>query len=409
MPKTNSQLTAIMITAGTAIGAGMFSMPIVASGMWFSWTVVAMAAIWYVNYLCAIYLLEVNLTFKRGANFETISKTLFGPSWSKFITFGFAFLMYILLYAYYSAFGSIASTSLGLAEMEGGRWISSGASLGFGLFLAFTIWLGTKTVGRISTILVVGIVISFVLSMFGFSFQVEAANLFDFGDEGGYVKYIWIALPYLVTSFGFLSVVSSLYKFYGDKPKLIKSGLLIGSLTAFIITLIFVTISFGSIARQAYIPIIETGGNLGSLMTAMQAGKTSDLVNWSLSTFSNFAIISSFLGVGLGLFDFVADAFNISNSKKGRFYTACITFLPGGIASFFFPNGFILAIGYAGLVFVVTGLIAVYFMVRVKRSTGRVSSYKVRGGNVLLVSYLLINILIAVCQVMAMFDLLPKW
>jgi tryptophan-specific transport protein len=409
MPKTNSPLTAIMITAGTAIGAGMFSIPIVASGMWFSWTVLAMAGIWYVNYLCALYLLEVNITFERGANFETISKILFGPIWSKFISIGFAFLLYILIYAYFSAFGSTASTSFGLGEMEGGRWMSSAASLVFGLLLAFAIWLGTKTVGRISGILVAGIIITFILSMAGFSFQVEAAKLFDFADEDGYVQYIWISLPYLITSFGFLNVVPSLYKFYGDQPKLIKSGLLVGSMLAFLISLIFVVIAFGSISREAYIPINQAGGNIGTLMAAMQAGETSDLVNWSLSIFTNFAIISSFLGVGLGLFDFVADTFKIDDSPKGRFYTACISFLPSGIASFFFPNGFILAIGYAGLVFVVTGLIAVYFMVRLKRSSGRESSYQVAGGNVLLVSYLLANILVGMCQVLAMFDLLPQW
>jgi tryptophan-specific transport protein len=409
MPKTSSPTTAIMITAGTAIGAGMFSIPIVASGMWFSWTVVAMAGIWFVNYLCALYLLEVNVTFERGANFETISKTLFGPVWSKMIAIGFAFLLYLLMYAYFSAFGSTASTSFGLGELEGGRWLSSGASLLFGMFLAFMIWMGAKVVGRISGILVAGIIITFILSMSGFSFQVEAAKLFDFGDENGYVQYIWIALPYLITSFGFLNVVPSLYKFYGDQPKLIKSGLLVGSILAFLISLIFVVIAFGSISREAYIPINQAGGNVGTLMAAMQAGETSDIVNWSLSIFTNFAIISSFLGVGLGLFDFVADTFKIDDSSKGRFYTACISFLPSGIASFFFPNGFILAIGYAGLIFVVTGLIAVYFMVRLKRSSGRKGSYQVAGGNVLLVSYLLANVLVGVCQVLAMFDLLPQW
>lgn len=409
MPKTTSPLTAIMITAGTAIGAGMFSIPVVSSGMWFLWTVVAMLVIWFINYLCAIYLLEVNVTFERGANFETISKSLFGSVWSKLIVLGIAFLMYILIYAYYSAFASIASTSFGLGNMEGGRWISSFLSLIFGLFLALIIWLGTKWVGWISTILVVGIAISFILSMFGFSFQVEAAKLFDSGDENGYVQYIWIALPYLITSFGFFNVVPSLYKFYGDQPKLIKSGLLLGSFLSFAIALIFVVISFGNISREAFVPINEAGGNLGTLVGALQAGKTSDLVNWSLSTFSNFAIITSFLGVGLGLFDFIADTFKIADSRRGRFYTACISFLPSGIASFFFPNGFILAIGYAGLVAVVTGLVAVFFMVWVKRSTGRFGSFKVGGGNVLLLTYLLLNILVAACQVLAMFDLLPKW
>lgn len=64
-----------------------------------------------------------------------------------------------------------------------------------------------------------------------------------------------------------------------------------------------------------------------------------------LTVFSNFAVASSFLGVTLGLFDYLADLFRFDDSPKGRFKTALVTFLPPITGGLIWPNGFIYAIG----------------------------------------------------------------
>ncbi len=65
--------------------------------------------------------------------------------------------------------------------------------------------------------------------------------------------------------------------------------------------------------------------------------------------FSNLAVASSFFGVTLGLFDYLADLFKIDNSHGGRFKTVLLTFLPPALLYLIFPNGFIYGIGGAGL------------------------------------------------------------
>ncbi len=45
-----------------------------------------------------------------------------------------------------------------------------------------------------------------------------------------------------------------------------------------------------------------------------------------LVVFSNFAVASSFLGVTLGLFDYLADLFGFDDSAVGRLKTALLTF-----------------------------------------------------------------------------------
>lgn len=410
LKNNQSVLSGIMITAGTAIGAGMFSLPVVSSGMWFVFSIVCLLFLWFLNYLSALYILEANFQFSPGASFDTITTKILGKNWNILIGLSIAFLMYILLYAYFSAFGSMVTKILGWEILITNKWMQGLMSIALGSLLAFVVWLSTATVGRISTILVFGMIISFIVSMTGFAVQIEASKLFDItGQKSSYFPYLWAALPYFMTSFGFATVVPSLYKFYGKNPVIIKRSLLWGSLIALLVYALFIFVAFGNISRLEFIAINEAGGNIGDLVNAFEKGKGSNKINFVLNLFSNFAIVTSFLGVGLGLFDFIADKFSFADTKKGRLKTACITFLPSGMLSFFFPNGFIAAIGFAGLVCIFGFFIAPFFMVRKVRNSNTESNYQVWGGNGLLIFFLLSSILVGVCQILAMLDYLPEW
>ena len=105
----------------------------------------------------------------------------------------------------------------------------------------------------------------------------------------------------------------------------------------------------------------------------------------------------------------MADKFSFQDTPKGRFNSACITFLPPGIASFFFPDGFIQAIGFAGLVMVFVFFIIPFLMVDKTRRLKNKTDYKVGGGKVLLYLFLFSSLLIVVFHIMAMLNYLPKW
>jgi len=84
-------------------------------------------------------------------------------------------------------------------------------------------------------------------------------------------------------------------------------------------------------------------------------------------------------------------------------------FLPPGILSFFFSNGFIVAIGFAGLV-LMFGLFFIPFLMvkKTRKLTGPVL-YKVKGGNMLLTIFVLSSLLIAIFHILAMLNYLPVW
>lgn len=405
-----SILTGIMLTAGTAVGAGMFSLPVVSSGMWFVLSTVCLLLIWYISYLSAIYLLEVNVRFEPGASFDTLVKNVLGKSWNILAGLSIAFLLFILLYAYFSAFGSIVSTTLNIEKLVNISWSQGLLGFLFGSALATIVWWSTKLVGRISTILVVGMVITFVFSMSGFALQVELTNLFNStSTNNDYAFYIWAALPYFLTSFGFSSIVPSLYKYYGKNPITIKKSLLFGSLIALLVYCLFIFVVFGNISRESFIDINKAGGNMGILVNALSQSGEHSIVNTALTIFSNFAIITSFLGVGLGLFDYISDLFSLPDTGKGRFRAACITFLPAGILSFIFPDGFIAAIGFAGLVCAFALFFIPFLMVRQVRKNDNEGTYKVGGGNILLGLFAISSIVVALLHILAMLNYLPKW
>ncbi|MEL6810817.1 MAG: aromatic amino acid transport family protein [Bacteroidota bacterium] len=409
VPKKPSIVAGIMITAGTAVGAGMFSLPIVSSGMWFLLSLICIGVIWFLNYLSALYVLEVNLDFPPGASFDTMVKKVLGPTWNLLSSLSIAFLLYILLYAYFSAFGNIGAHTLGL-ELSDDPWMQGLLSLGIGCILGAVVWFSSSLVGRISAVLVLSMVIAYIISMSGLSVGVEASKLFDIGgDHTSHFSYIWAALPYFMTAFGFTTVAPSLYKHYGKKVPTIKKGILYGSVLALLVYVVFLAISFGTIARTEFVAINKAGGNMGDLVNALQQQNGNALINSALNLFSNFAIITSFLGVGLGLFDYIADKFSFKNDRRGRFYAACITFLPPGIASFFFPDGFIAAIGFAGLVSIFAFFMITYFMVKKHRKNTISTDFQVRGGNALLTFFFLISVFIAICQILSMLQVLPKW
>lgn len=400
----------IMLTAGSAIGGGMFSLPIVSSGMWFSLALVGFVFIWGISYLSSLMILEVNLEYPVGASFDTFVGELLGNVWRIILGLSICFLLYILLYAYFSAFGNMAMHILGFDTMTTSPWLQGGLGFMLGMLLAGAVWISTAFVGRLAMILVIGMVISFIITAIGTFGTVSTAQLFAAAAKGdAYFPYLWAGLPYFITSFGFSSMVPSLYKYYGKDLGKIKSSLFYGSLLALITYVVWLVITFGVIPRSEFVALNAAGGNVGDLVGALEQKIGSTTIQTAINFFSNFAIISSFLGVGLSLFDYIADGLKLDDSIKGRFFTTIITFLPPALASFFFPHGFIAAIGFAGLVLYLGYFLIPVLMVWKSRQINKTSFYRLSGGKVTILFALILSTITAICKILTMMNILPTF
>ncbi|WP_447889483.1 tryptophan permease [Serratia fonticola] len=399
-----SVLGGAMIIAGTAVGAGMFSIPIVTSGVWFSGSVALLIYTWFCMLISGLMILEATLNYPAGASFHTVVKDLLGKGWNTLNGLSITFVLYILTYAYISAGGSIIAHTL--EGVFGANQTLSG--LVFAIVVAFIVWLSTRAVDRLSTILIGGMVITFVLSVGDMFTHVQPAVLFNQGgSDANYLPYALAALPYLLTSFGYHGNVPGLVKYYQKDSGAVVRSLVYGTLLALAIYILWQYVIQGNIARDAFKQVIAEGGNIGSLLKQMGNVSSSHAVGQLLNAFSYMALASSFLGVSLGLFDFLADFFKFKDNQAGRTKSALVTFVPPTLAALLFPNGFLYAIGFAGLAATIWAVIVPAMMARASRRLFPQASYRAPGGQGMILFIILFGAINAVAHVLTLLDLLP--
>ena len=404
---SKSLLGGAMIIAGTAVGAGMFSLPVVGAGMWFGYSLMMMVGVWFCMLVSGLMLLETNLHFEPGASFDTLTKATLGQFWRIVNGLSIAFVLYILTYAYISGGGSVVNHSL---EGLGVNLPQSVAGLVFAGVLATIVIISTKAVDRITTIMLGGMIITFFLAVGNLLLDVESVKLFSPDGENKYLPYMLAALPFGLVSFGYHGNVPSLVKYYGKDHRTIIKAIVIGTGIALVIYTCWLVATMGNISRTGFIGIIEQGGNMGVLVNALSGVITSDWLTTMLTLFANLAVASSFLGVTLGLFDYLADLFGFDESRSGRFKTAAVTFLPPTVLGLLFPNGFLIAIGFAALAATIWAAIVPAMMAyKVRVMYPDSTSYKVPGGNAVIAVVILFGIVTAACHLLAMADLLPLY
>ncbi|MGV8002566.1 tryptophan permease [Photorhabdus temperata subsp. temperata] len=400
-----------MIIAGTAVGAGMFSTPVATSGVWFTGSIILLIYTWMCMYFSGLMILETNLNYPSGASFHTMTKDLLGKGWNAINGISITFVLYILTYAYISAGGSIIAHNF-----ENIISISqANAGFIFAFIVAFIVWLSTQAVDRLSTILIGGMVITFFMSVGGMFTEVKYVILFNQTDAisndtaTSYMPYALAALPYLLVSFGYHGNIPSLVKYYHKDRKAVIRSLLLGTLIALAIYILWQYVIQGNIPREAFKQIIADGGNIGDLLKHMDNTTNSKTVHQLLNAFSYMALASSFLGVSLGLFDYIADFFGFKDDNTGRLKSALVTFIPPTVLALLAPNGFLYAIGFAGLAATIWAVIVPALMVRASRRRFPDASYRAPGGKFLIGFIILFGLMNAVAHILASFDLLPVY
>ena len=405
--KQPSVLGGTMIIAGTAIGAGMLALPMASAGMWFFWSVGLMLACWLVMLLSSQAILEVNLHYEPGASFHTMVSDTLGPVWSIVNGASVAFVLYILLYAYVSGgssiMGVVVEASLGFTPP---KFV---AGLLFALFLTACVWWSAWIVDRFSVVMMGGMALAFIISMFGLLDDFKAQFLLDVGGQGPYAIFIFGALSTYLTSFCFHASVPSLVKYFGPAPVKINKCLVYGTLIALVCYFTWILACDGILARESFKSIIAEGGNVGNLIKAANATMSTAFLQRVLEAFSYLAVATSFLGAGLGLFDYMADVCKFDNSRMGRTKTCLVTFLPPILGGLQWPNGFLYAIGWAGLAATVWSVIIPALMLKASRRKFASSSFTVAGGNATVYLLLAFGFVTALCHTLLQFDLVRMY
>ncbi|ULJ62060.1 aromatic amino acid transporter [Wielerella bovis] len=403
MNKQPSLFGGAMIIAGTIVGAGMLANPTATSGVWFIGSLLVLLYTWFSMLTSGLMILEVNTHYPSGASFDTLVRDLLGQGWNIVNGVAVAFVLYLLTYAYIFVGGNLTANALGGQALWVGQIV-------FFLIFAGCVWWSAKAVDRLTSVLIGGMVLTFIWATGGLLSHAQLPVLLDSvaPADTKYWIYAGTALPVCLASFGFHGNVSSLYKYFeGNAPKVARS-LWIGTLIAFAIYILWQIAIHGNLPRSAFAPVIQADGDVGVLIAELSKFLSTGSMGKILSFFSYMAIVSSFLGVTLGLFDYLSDLFGFDNSRAGRTKAAAITFLPPLIACLLYPLGFVAVIGYVGLAAAVwTGLVPALLLHASRKKHGMGKGYRVYGGMGMVIWVFAFGVINIAAQLLSRADILP--
>lgn len=398
----NKTLGSMLIIAGTTIGAGMLALPLASAGLGFTTALIAMFGMWALMTYTALLMIEIHQHAETDATLNTLAQQLLGRKGQIIANFAMMFLLYSLCAAYIAGGGGQLSEKLS-------DWLSVSippqlGALLFTLLIAGVVSIGTHTVDLVNRILFTAKIVALAVMLGLLVPHVEGQHLVEMPVQKG---LILSALPVVFTSFGFHGSIPSIVRYVGIDVKTLKKVMILGSALPLFIYLLWQLTSQGVMSQ----PELMASTTLGAFIASLSELLHNPMVSKSVSIFADLALATSFLGVSLGLFDFMADSLKRASNVTGRVQTGLITFLPPLAFAIFYPQGFIIALGYAAIALVILAIFLPVAMVRSQRKKHQADnimpSYMVRGGNLALAIVTLAGVLIISAQTMQMVGIIP--
>jgi len=374
--KTHKLIGACELVAGTSIGAAMLAQPITVGLGGFIPSIFLLGLVWILLMTTAFYLLEVEMQFPRGSNLMTMAKDSLGPAGRSCLAIFYILLLYSLISAYLA--GGTAMAHDVVQRQIGSELPFWSTCLIFVVIFGAFIFLGVASVDHLNRMLMIGLVASYAYLCFASSFYVEPARALQMQP-----KYIWLAIPVVVTSFGFHIIIPTLSDYLNRSKKQLIKALWIGGAVPFFVYLIWNFLVIGMLPYTGHGSIVEAY-KLGSMpYDILERGTRSIKIAYSSGVFGFFAIITSFLGVSASLLDFISDALKIKKSRIGRFVLCMLVFIPPVVFLLTQISGFFLALQYGG--FFVCALLGVFppLMAIALRRKSKKKPFKVPGGTLL--------------------------
>jgi tryptophan-specific transport protein len=253
-------------------------------------------------------------------------------------------------------------------------------------------------------------ILSFTFGIFGLAAHIDMSVLFNsMTTHASYARYLPAMLPVALTSFGYHHSVSTMRAYYGNETRA-KYAILGGTAIALTLYYLWIVSIYGNLPRSEFPQIIKQGGDVSLLLTALGSVINSAKVTQAINAFSLAAILSSFIGVGLGLFDFLADLFHFEDTKAGRGKIGLITFGPPLLLSLIFPFGFLIAIGYAGAVATIfTCIIPALLVLKSRASKRGNEGFLAPGGKIVIAFVMAFGVFTAVFHFLVMLGKLPTF
>lgn len=399
-------LGSILLISGSCIGAGMLGLPVISGLSGFIPAVIFFLIAWSYMLFTGLLLVEANLWYpNKKINLITLTDNTLGKYGKWLVIVLFLFLFYLLMVAYLAKGGQLvqfaieSATNLNLPDYLGAVLLA--------LFTMALVIVGTKQVDIVNRAGMLGLFITYIFLM-TVTFDSAEHDIFK---HKNYDSFLFM-VPFLVVSFGFHNMVSTIKDYLQSDEKRILSAIRVGSCIPLLIYLLWVFAVLLVVPLKGEVSIISAY-KLKQIATEPLALITSSRSLSSLSyTFAFFAIITSIFGQALSVVDFLKDAFSNKVINK-RWHYVAIFFLPCLLLSQLDTGVFFKALEYAGglAVSILFGVLPALIVWQGRYCKKMHSNYVVFGGKLMLLVIIFFGIFmfsIELAKVLSLIDLTPN-
>ncbi len=332
-----SVLIGVLLVAGTSIGGGMLALPILTSVTGFIPSLCIYLLCWLFMASTGLLFLEITQWMHREANIVSMAQRTLGRPGKIVAWILYLFLFYSLNIAY------IVESGKTVVEFANGQMADWMGPVIFLILFAPCIAISTALAGRINLILMAGLILSYICFVFLGIRYINPQLL---------ISANWLqaprALPIAFTSFAFQGIIPTLASYLQYDVNKGRKAILIGSFIPLISYTIWQTLIMGIVPIDGANGLAEALQNDLNAIQAIKYFVNNEYIYAIGQSFAFFALITSFLGVTLGLRDFLADGLNIKKTIYGRMCLLSLIFIPPLLVAIIYPNIFLTMLEYAG-------------------------------------------------------------
>ncbi|MEZ8285103.1 tyrosine transporter [Vibrio splendidus] len=326
-----------LILSGTALGAGMLAIPMVLAQFGFMISSVLMLLIFIGTTYSALLLAEACTKTKDNSGMSSVAYLTLGSKGKHFINALFYLLLVCMLIAYILGVGDIIHKLL----LDVGVDISASAAYTvFSLLMGVIVVAGKSYIDKLNRGLFITMVVMLLIviaSLFS-NIRLDYLTQTSKYTANDVVQYSAV----IFTSFASMVVIPSLVIYNREATqKQIRNMILLGSVIPLICYLTWLFAIIGNLGTDA----ISQFHNISELISAFSG--QSAWLKVVIALFSALALVTSFLGVSMALYDQNKDA--VTNNKLLAY---ALTFVLPLVLAELFASQFVSMLDYAGMVLV---------------------------------------------------------
>eukprot|EP00741_Cyanophora_paradoxa_P017527 tig00020996_g16931.t1 len=332
-------LGATVLVASSCTGASMLALPAVQYKAGFLPSSVCLFFCWAYMCLTGLLMVEVNVAVGEGANLSSMAEATLGKL-GRLLTIPLVLIgTAAVICAYIVEDGRILGRVL--AEQVGAGLDPALGPVLFAAAFGLLVFAGTSTVDIANRFLSVAWGVLF-LTLVGIALpDIDPALL---------VHQNWAvtfgSLSVAINAFIYHSVLPSVLTYVRGNPQAAKEAVIYGTGFPLLVYIIWDAAVLGITPFRGW---RAWEGSGGSVLQALETATGNPALLPVANVFAFLAVVTSFLGLGVGFVDFLADAFRVQNEGWRRAVMCCLAFCPPLLFAVYNPDVFFQALAVTGV------------------------------------------------------------